>query len=87
MNFLIDAHPDDADFYSVRASMYAEHRQPELALFDLDHAIALEPENANFLLARAHLHQQLGNASRARHDFERAAALGTPSVHTSKTQK
>lgn len=76
MSDLIEAHPDEAEYYSVRASMYVEHNQPELAILDLDRAIELHADNANYFLARAYLHQQQGNKHSARQDFERATQLG-----------
>jgi Flp pilus assembly protein TadD len=42
---------------------------------DLDRAIQLSPDNANYLQARGYLHQQQGNRHSARVDFERAARL------------
>lgn len=78
MTQLIEAEPQQAELYSVRAGMYAENKQPELALLDLDEAVGAAPENVNYLLARAYLHQQQGNKRLALRDFEQAIALGIP---------
>lgn len=75
---LMQACPDSIQLYSVRAAVYAENRQPELALLDLDRAVEAEPHNTNYLLARAYLHLEQGNRLRARADFRRAIALGVP---------
>ena len=50
----------------------------ELALIDLDKAVALEQDNTDFVLARAYLHMKLGNKFYARMDFEKAVSLGVP---------
>lgn len=78
MTQLIEAGETAAETYSVRAGMYAENHQPELALLDLDIAVSQEPENVNYVLARAYLHQQQGNKRLALKDFEQAIALGIP---------
>ena len=75
------------ELYSVRAGMYAENQQPELALLDLDTAVQQEPENVNYILARAYLHQQQGNKRLALKDFEQAIALGIPPASLSEELK
>ena len=78
MSQLIEGNSTRADYYSIRSSMYSENRQPELAVMDLDRALLLEPDNTNYLLARAYLHKEMGDKRRARSDFEQAVALGVP---------
>ena len=75
------------ELYSVRAGMYAENHQPELALLDLDTAVEREPANVNYILARAYLHQQQGNKRLALKDFEQAIALGIPPASLSEELK
>ncbi|MBO7660247.1 MAG: tetratricopeptide repeat protein, partial [Bacteroidaceae bacterium] len=61
ITLMVEGHPDKAELYSVRASMYAENKQLELAIMDLDKAVELEPVNPNYYLSRAYLHKQQGN--------------------------
>lgn len=84
---LITIYPDKAELYSVRAAMYAEHNQPELALMDLDKAVELDSTNMNYVLARAYLYQQQGNNHRAKQDFDRAIELGMPAQMLKKERK
>jgi tetratricopeptide (TPR) repeat protein len=77
---MIDTGEKRAELYSLRAGMLAENKQEELALLDLDEAIRQEPDNANYLLARAYLHKQRGSAFLARRDFERAYDCGAQST-------
>jgi Tfp pilus assembly protein PilF len=58
--------------------MYAENKQFELAIMDLDKAVELEPENQNYYLARAYLHKEQGNKRKALADFEAAIKNGVP---------
>lgn len=75
---LIGEGASDAELLSIRSGMYAENRQPELAIIDLDRAIQLAPDNTNYWLARAYLHKSQGNRRQALADFEQAIALGIP---------
>ncbi len=78
ITLMVEGHPDKAELYSVRAGMYAENKQPELAIMDLDKAVELEPENQNYYLARAYLHKEQGNKRKALADFEAAIKNGVP---------
>lgn len=81
---LMESCPDSTQLYSVRASAYAENHQPELALMDLDHAVAADTLNTDYLLARAYLHLEQGDRLRARRDFVRAVSLGVPAAAVRK---
>jgi len=81
---LMEAYPDSTQLFSVRASAYAENRQPELALLDLDRAVAADSLNTDYLLARAYLHLEQGDKMRARRDFARAVSLGVPAAAVRK---
>ena len=78
ITLMVEGHPDKAELYSVRAGMYAENKQSELAIMDLDKAVELEPENQNYYLARAYLHKEQGNKRKALADFEAAIKNGVP---------
>lgn len=87
MTQLVETVTDHAEYYSMRAAMYAENHQPELALLDQDKAVSLQPGNTDFLLSRAYLHKQQGNKRLALADFERAIALGVPRASLKKELK
>ena len=87
MTLLVEASPNDAEYYSIRSGMYAENHQPELAILDLDRALLLDPKNTNYLLARAYLHKNQGNRHLALTDFEQAIALGIPRAQLKKELK
>ena len=87
ITLMVEGHPDKAELYSVRASMYAENKQLELAIMDLDKAVELEPENPNYYLSRAYLHKQQGNKRRALADFEAAIKNGVPSAQLAEELK
>ena len=78
ITLMVEGHPDTAELYSVRAGMYAENKQSELDIMDLDKAVELEPENQNYYLARAYLHKEQGNKRKALADFEAAIKNGVP---------
>jgi tetratricopeptide (TPR) repeat protein len=78
ITLLISKYPDKAELYSIRAEMEQEAKQTELAIIDMDKAVELEPDNINYILARAYLHLDNGNKFYARRDFNRAIELGVP---------
>ena len=78
ITLMIESFPDKAELYSIRAEMEQDAKQTELALLDLNKAIELEPDNKNYILARAYLHLESGNKFYARRDFNRAIELGVP---------
>lgn len=87
ITLMVEASPTDAELYSIRSGMYAENKQAELAIIDLDRAILLDSKNTNYLLARAYLHLQQGNRRLALTDFEQAIALGVPRASLKKELK
>lgn len=87
ITLLIEKYPDRAELYSVRAEMESEAKQTELALMDLDHAIALDPQNANLVITRAYIYKESGNKARARKDFEHAIELGVPRAQLTQVLK
>jgi tetratricopeptide (TPR) repeat protein len=53
LNTLVELFPDSAMAYAARASMEAEQKQYDLALFDWDEALRLQPDNADFKASKA----------------------------------
>ena len=80
MNHLVELYPDSVEIYAVRADIYMESRQEDLALLDLDHAVSLDTSNPRYVLARAYLHKQMGNKRQALNDFNQAIELGIPAA-------
>ncbi len=68
--------PDYATAYAVRGGMLQQRRQYEEALVDMNRAIELEPENADFYVSRALLYKAFSKPHLAKADFQRAIALG-----------
>lgn len=63
---------EDADALFRRGSASVTRGDVKSALVDLDRAIALEPANAAFLLARARLHVRLDDGAKAAADLDAA---------------
>lgn len=62
----------------ARADLEMETEHPDLALFDLDAAIRLSPESADFYVLRGNVYLQQKKKAQAKADFEKAISLGTP---------
>ncbi len=78
INQLVAAHPDSAIAWAARAGIESERGMKELAAYDYGEALKRDPDNKDYLLARADLNISLGNAIEARHDLDRIVKLGTP---------
>lgn len=78
INQLVAAHPDSAIAWAARAGIESERGMKELAAYDYGEALKRDPDNKDYLLARADLNISLGNAIEARHDLDRLVELGTP---------
>jgi tetratricopeptide (TPR) repeat protein len=76
INRAIELYPEHAAGYALRAGMELNRRQFEHAEADYTKAITLEPENATYRLARAHLYTQMKRKKQAREDVREAARLG-----------
>jgi Tfp pilus assembly protein PilF len=76
IDILLRYWPDDASVYAIRGGMHQRRRQYELALKDINHAIALEPDNPDFYISRALLYKDFRKNSLAIADFRKAVSLG-----------
>ena len=74
MEFLVVEHPDRAELYAVRASMYKESGKMELALVDISRAIQLEPKNPAYYSQRADIYEAQGKKKMAAADRRKAAS-------------
>jgi len=75
---MISQHPDSAIAYAARAEIEVEQQQYEPAEYDYTMALSKEPENQDWLLARANLRIAMKRYSDALDDLDRMVALGTP---------
>ena len=76
---LIDEHPNDAELHVARCNIEREQQQPELALQDIDKAIELSPQKAEYHFIRAELLQKMGKRQAAQKSRATANRLaGTP---------
>lgn len=78
INQLVDAHPDSAVAWAARAGIEVERGMNELAEYDYGEALQRDPDNKDYLLARADLRIKLGRSAEARADLDRLVKLGTP---------
>lgn len=78
INQLVAAHPDSAIVWAARAGIESERGMRELAAYDYGEALKRDPDNTDYLLARADLNIGLGNYADARRDLDRLVKLGTP---------
>ncbi len=78
INQLVAAHPDSALAWAARAGMEAERGMVELAEYDYGEALQRDPDNKDYLLARADLRIKLKRHDEARRDLDRLVRLGTP---------
>lgn len=68
---------DKADVLAARGFAYSEMGQPEMAIADLDQAIALAPDLAIAYAYRSYAHSDLGNYEASIADATEAVNLGT----------
>jgi lipoprotein NlpI len=71
----IEAEPNEARSYLVRAQLYSEGQQPAKAIVDYDTVLKLEPELANAWQHRGEEHFKLGQVKESLADFDKFIAL------------
>ncbi|MBR1484565.1 MAG: tetratricopeptide repeat protein [Prevotella sp.] len=76
LNLLVEQHPDSALAFVARAAYETEQQQYDLALFDWDRAIALQPTNAEFVASKTDLLLQLKRNAEAWAELEEAMKRG-----------
>ena len=77
---LVERHPGNATYLQARANVLIERQLYELALIDLEGAIALQPTDAYLYVARAELYLKMKRRTAAKADLDRAVALGLPRI-------
>lgn len=80
LNTLVQLFPDSAVAYAARAAFEAEHQQYDLALFDWDEALRLQPANTDFLVSKVDVLLAMKRKHEARRLLRQAIAAGTPAA-------
>ena len=76
VNMLVSSYPDSATAWTARAGIEKERDMKELAVYDYGEALRREPDNRDWLLARADLLIALRRYEDARKDLDRLVKLG-----------
>lgn len=76
VNMLVSSYPDSATAWAARAGIEKERDIKELAVYDYGEALRREPNNRDWLLARADLLIALRRYEEARKDLDRLVVLG-----------
>ncbi len=78
LNKLVEMFPDSAMAYAARASFEQEQQQLDVALYDWDKAISLQPGNQEFLLSKYAVLWALRRYDEARRLGEKLVSSGVP---------
>ena len=84
---LVERHPGNATYLQARANVLIERQLYELALIDLEGAIALQPTDAYLYVARAELYLKMKRRTAAKADLNKAVALGLPRLSLNELYK
>ena len=76
INHLVSLYPDSAIVYAARAGMEKERKMMEPAEYDYGEAIRLDPQNADYRLARAELRIEMRRFVDAREDLDELVKQG-----------
>ena len=76
VNMLVSSYPDSATAWAARAGIEKERDMKELAVYDYGEALRREPDNRDWLLARADLLIALRRYEEARKNLDRLVRLG-----------
>lgn len=87
LNQLVEMYPDSALSYAARAAYEQERQQYDLALYDWDEALRLQPGHADFLLSKYAVLWALRRYDEARRLGRDLMAHGIPRVTLEQLQK
>ncbi len=76
VNLLVSSYPDSVTAWAARAGIEKERDMKELAVYDYGEALRREPDNRDWLLARADLLIALRRYEEARRDLDRLVEIG-----------
>ena len=78
LNRCVQMFPDSADAYAVRAAYETQLEQYDVAIYDWDEAIRLNPKNADFVVSKVDILLKIGRKNEAREALDKAVKQGTP---------
>ena len=78
LNRCVQMFPDSADVYAARAAYETEQEQYDVALFDWDEALRLNPKNTALTVSKVDVLLRLGRKNEAREVLKAALKQGTP---------
>lgn len=84
LNTLVQLFPDSALAYAARAAYESERQQYDLALFDWDEALRLQPSNTDFLVSKVEVLLAMKRKREARRLLHQAIDAGTPAAALSE---
>jgi Tfp pilus assembly protein PilF len=88
LNSLISEFPSNASLYLARANVEMDITQPDLALIDVERAIALDPKAPEAFVLRGDIHLRLKKKALAQQDYLRALKAGASQAEVrAKLQK
>lgn len=80
INMLVTQNPDSAIAYAARGGIENEKHQYELAEYDYDKAIELDPQNTDYRLCRVDTRLKLGQKEKAKDDLDTLVGMGIARV-------
>ena len=78
INILVESYPDSAVAYAARAGIEKERRMYDLAVYDLDKAIAIDPDNRDYKINKIDALILAGRKEEAEHCLNDMVKAGTP---------
>ena len=83
----MERYPDNPTYLQARANVLIERSLYDLALLDLEAAIALQPADAYLYVARAELYLKMRHSKAAKADLDKAVSLGLPRLSLAELYK
>lgn len=78
INILVEAHPDSAVAYAARAGMEKEREMYDIAVYDFDKAISIDPDNQDYILNKIDALILAGRKEEAERLLNQLVKAGTP---------
>ena len=78
INILVESHPDSAVAYAARAGMEKEREMYDIAVYDFDKAISIDPDNQDYMLNKIDALILAGRKEEAERLLNQLVKSGTP---------
>ncbi len=78
LNRIVQLFPDSADAYAARAAYETELKQYDVAIYDWDEAIRLQPKNTEFIVSKVDVLIRQNRRKEARDVLDETVKKGTP---------